>query len=475
MTNTKEKLGKEERVQIKTRQPGPVSPSGFSQLRRHADLDSVDTIAEILSLPTESRVQAEGSTQSTGSTQSAGITSSEGNSHSTGNTLLTGITPASGNSHSTGNTHSTGKTSQTGTTRTSGSAHRARSSSRQARPVTSAPVSPERDFQKVPNSVTREMAARLFRGKSKQLYDYLWSQSRGAIVPARTVRRSRPQLLRGAGFGSMGTVERCIDFLIDVGLLKMRTIIGESEGNEYEIFTPEEAAPALLGLSSSTGNTHSAGNTGSTLFQVIPVLPEIGNTGSTSSSIPSSVSEESKTSFKTSKEKNDDEAFAGLLRRLRQASREVTGRDTSLAEAERWNDVAEILVTELQLAASRTTVSSAPAFLAEHLRRRLRKADARQIEREVSEATAGVSAAPAPSKPELTADALQEQANLMTGLLRDGNTIQELEEQFAANFRASQWHQIRSIALAQHGFSKPRAGSGGQDDVLEIGDAPADT
>lgn len=168
--------------------------------------------------------------------------------------------------------------------------------------------------------------------------------------------------------------------------------------------------------------------------------------------------------------KNDDEAFAGLLRRLREASREVTGKETSPAEAARWNDVAELLATELRLAASRTTVSSAPAFLAEHLRRRLRKADARQIEREVNEAAAGVSAPPATAKPELTAEELQEQANLMTGLLRDGATIQELEEHFAGNFRAAQWHQIRSIALAQHGFSRPRAVPGDTDpagDVLD--------
>jgi hypothetical protein len=117
------------------------------------------------------------------------------------------------------------------------------------------------------------MAARLFRGKSKQLYDYLWSQSRGAVVPTRAVRRSRPQLLRGAGFGSMGTVERCVEFLVEVGLIRVRTIVGEAEGNEYEVFTPEEVAPALLGLPPSAGTTHETGNTGSTLKQVIPGLP----------------------------------------------------------------------------------------------------------------------------------------------------------------------------------------------------------
>jgi len=226
------------------------------------------------------------------------------------------------------------------------------------------------------------MASRLFRGKSKQLYDYLWSQSRGAISPTRTVRRSRPQLLRGAGFGSMGTVERCVDFLSEVGLIKVRTIVGESEGNEYEVFTPEEVAPALLGLPSLAGTTHSSGNIGSTLNQVIPVIPKTGNTGSTLSLSESTTSGESKTSFKTTDEKTDDEAFAKFLAAVRNASVEITGKEPSPAEIDRWGELAELLITELKIAAGRTTVSSVPAFLTEHLRRRLWKKERRQVEEE---------------------------------------------------------------------------------------------
>jgi hypothetical protein len=47
--------------------------------------------------------------------------------------------------------------------------------------------------------------------------------------------------------------------------------------------------------------------------------------------------------------------------------------------------LAEVLVTELKIAAGRTTVSSVPAFLAEHLRRRLWKKEKRQIEAEAIE------------------------------------------------------------------------------------------
>ncbi len=52
-------------------------------------------------------------------------------------------------------------------------------------------------------------------------------------------------------------------------------------------------------------------------------------------------------------------------------------------------------------------------------------------------------------KPELNAAQIQEQANLISSLLRDGAGIEELEEKFADNYRPSQWHMIRSMALVQ--------------------------
>ncbi|MBA3241090.1 MAG: hypothetical protein H0T60_07660 [Acidobacteria bacterium] len=57
-------------------------------------------------------------------------------------------------------------------------------------------------------------------------------------------------------------------------------------------------------------------------------------------------------------------------------------------EAERWTELADILVTELKIAAGRTTVSSIPAFLAEHLRRRLWKKEKRQIDAEGNDSMA---------------------------------------------------------------------------------------
>jgi hypothetical protein len=66
--------------------------------------------------------------------------------------------------------------------------------------------------------------------------------------------------------------------------------------------------------------------------------------------------------------------------------KDVTGNESTSADAERWGELAELLVTELKIAAGRTgSVSSVPAFLTEHLRRRLWKKDQRQVEAEASE------------------------------------------------------------------------------------------
>jgi hypothetical protein len=161
------------------------------------------------------------------------------------------------------------------------------------------------------------------------------------------------------------------------------------------------------------------------------------------------------TLINTNTDKKDDEALAGLVEMLKQAAKKVTGKVPTAAEADRWREIGELLAAELQIAASRTTVSSAPAFLFEHLRRRLRKADARQIEQEVREANSG-QAASAPAKPELDAEQLQEQVNVIAALMNDGATMRDLEEQFVGNFRPAQWHMIRSMALAQARVVRPQ-------------------
>jgi ERCC4-type nuclease len=77
------------------------------------------------------------------------------------------------------------------------------------------------------------------------------------------------------------------------------------------------------------------------------------------------------TSFKDI-EKNDDEAFAPMLIIFKEMSEKISGKSSNENQKENWQQLAELLKMELEIAAARTkSVSNVPAFLTEHLRRRL--------------------------------------------------------------------------------------------------------
>ncbi len=244
-------------------------------------------------------------------------------------------------------------------------------------PAAEVPVSPVRDYTKVPNSIPREaVPAGLFKGKSKQLYDQLYALTRGAIVPKRRIRISRPKLMKMADIGSRVTFDTNVNHLRSIGLVEVTTVTGEHEGNEYEVFIPEEveSMPSQTSQTSLTGYAQK-------LDRLVSL--ETSQTRHTLSVEDKEGYDLPKTSFKTNTEKTDDEAFAPLVAQLKAAAREITGRESSTSEAERWRELAELLVTELKIAAGRTgSVSSVPAFLTEHLRRRLWKKDQRQVDEE---------------------------------------------------------------------------------------------
>jgi hypothetical protein len=311
------------------------------------------------------------------------------------------------------------------------------------RPPKAETVAPVRDFNKRANVLDRDaLPSGFFPGSSKKLYDALYIRTLGAVVPSKTIQATRRELGEWSGIRNVKTIAAHLRHLETVGLVLRGWDRGDNEGSVYEVRLPEGLRPPK-----TTSGGLRPPEVASDQNSVLP-LGQISALGGLSQITENqSTSDEVKTFIKTSTESDDDEAFAELVALLRNASKEVTGRESTASEAGRWKEVAELLVTELKVAASRTTVTSAPAFLAEHLRRRLRKADARQIEREVGEANSKQTANTA--KPELTAEQIQEQVNLMAGLIRDGTEMKELEEQFAANFRPAQWHMIRSIALAQ--------------------------
>jgi hypothetical protein len=248
------------------------------------------------------------------------------------------------------------------------------------------PVAPARDYMKVANSIHREaVPAGLFKGKSKLIYDYLYSRTRGAVVPVRSVQVSRREIMDKAGIGSDKTIRENLLHLRSVGLISWGGSIGAQGGNVYTVYLPEEAL-ATQATQATQGSQGTQGSPG----QFLPTVPTVESTqGSRGLSDESNdTSGESKTSFKTNTEKTDDEALAGLDSVLRQTAKEITGREPSPVEAERWRELGELLATELKIAAGRTgSVSSVPAFLTEHLRRRLWKKEKAQLEREAGGAS----------------------------------------------------------------------------------------
>jgi len=236
------------------------------------------------------------------------------------------------------------------------------------------PIAPERNFNKRANSLEHSaLPSGLFPGASKKIYDALYVRTRGAVVPARTVQARHRELLAWSGVKDIKTIKTHLNKLREMALVNWTTLKGEHEGSFYEVFLPEEVN---LDLAQTQPNPSPAQKTDLDLAQFL------GWAGLPNTVDSKGLNPPDKTSFKTIEKNDDDEAFAELNAALKKAAKEITGREPTQGEAARWGELAEVLVTELKIAAGRTTVSSVPAFLAEHLRRRLWKKEKRQIDDE---------------------------------------------------------------------------------------------
>jgi hypothetical protein len=239
-------------------------------------------------------------------------------------------------------------------------------------------IAPIKDFQKVPNSITKAaIPDGLFKqGKSKHLYDVLYSLTRGAIEAKRVIRLSKTKLRKLAGIGSRVTFDSCVSHLETVGLLKIIIHIGEHEGNEFEVFLPEE-------ISQTRQTSHSSLSSHAQNLDCL-VLLETSKTRQSLINESKDTYNAANTSLKTNT-KNDDEAFAALNEVFAKASEKITGKTPSKNQQGKWKELAELLVMELEVASARTTsVSDVPAFLTEHLRRRLMPAKKEAAKKEVS-------------------------------------------------------------------------------------------
>jgi hypothetical protein len=241
------------------------------------------------------------------------------------------------------------------------------------------PIAPTRDFHRVSNSINRiALEGGMFiRPSCKHVYDALYLLTRGAIQPSRTVQIGRKLLQKKAGIGSDKTLDAAITSLQQVELLTVHVAFGNQKGNVYEVFLPEEISTGKSKTEKSLiSNTDSTLGTNSTVGYKLPNVPLVENTEGTYSQVAENKATYSsaKTSYKDNTKNDDDarvsETFLVMSKRLDAAVKKITGKGVSRVEAEKWGTLADLLILELEVAASRADgVSSVPAFLTEVLRR----------------------------------------------------------------------------------------------------------
>lgn len=231
------------------------------------------------------------------------------------------------------------------------------------------PIAPARDYAKLPNSIRRAIKQGVFQGCSLQIYLYLYSLTRGAIQPARTVRTTKPRMKAGAGIGSDVTLNKHLNHLKSSGYLKIVEIRGQYHGNEYEVLIPEEVTRDPLDGLDRLDHLD---------LQFLDRLDGLETRPSRPSETVENKTtyERSKTSFKDNTKNDDDaranETFSVMNEKLAVAAKKLTGKSSSEEDADKWGQLAELLILEMEAAASRTNgISSAPAFLTEVLRRKL--------------------------------------------------------------------------------------------------------
>ncbi len=312
-------------------------------------------------------------------------------------------------------------------------------------PTPSTSIAPMRDFAKVANSIVRQaVPAGLFTGKGKQLYDYLYSRTRGAVVPVRAVRVTKESLMRGAGIGSERTLYKNMRRLVIVGLVQVRSLGGEHAGSEYTVLLPEEAQPTPP--TAPTDDTHAS--------QKVETLPtaQSGVSGvGLNVEAKESLDEHKTLSFKTKTNDDEAQALSDLNSILIEAVRKITGRVPKASERELWAELARTLVEELNGAAARAeSVSSVPAFLNAHLRRKFaQKPPARKGEGKHSISAIEPSASPSEPHRKLSPEDIAAFTATVADLLGEGKTLEEIETQFAESMHPEDWAAVKSMAQGQ--------------------------
>ena len=228
-------------------------------------------------------------------------------------------------------------------------------------------IAPSRDFMRVANSITREaVPGGLFAGKAKQLYDYLYSKTRGAVIPKMSVRLTKRELMKGADINTEVTLRSNLNRLRTIGLVDTLEMRGVHGGNEYTIYIPDE-------VMAETESRPSRDSRPPISSQKIEGLEGLENRGTR---VGLNVEREESlpivnTLIKTTTD-DDGTGLRSFVAEIEKAALELlrSALPVTEQERERWSECGRTLAEELHKIGMRTgTVSSVPALLNAHLRR----------------------------------------------------------------------------------------------------------
>lgn len=236
----------------------------------------------------------------------------------------------------------------------------------QSQPNKDKTIAPEKDYNKRANSLERDALPNgLFPGASKAIYDALYLRTLGSINPSRTIQATRKELMKWSGIKNIKTINTHLKRLKDLKLIRIKNFVGEHTGSYYEVFLPQEVDPDHTQSSQTKVEPDANQKMDSDQDQKM-VWVGMGNLIEKKGTY-----EIANTSLKTNT-KSDDEAFVAFNEVFTKACEKVSGKLPNKNQQTKWKELAELLVMELEVAAARTkSVSDVPAFLTEHLRRRL--------------------------------------------------------------------------------------------------------
>lgn len=325
-----------------------------------------------------------------------------------------------------------------------------------------ADIAPNSDFNKRANSLERDaLPAGWFPGTSKKVYDALYIRTRGAMHPTRSLVATKKEIAVWSGIINRKTLDNHMRVLEANGLIKRHWELGDNSGYKYEVNLPEELktlrqnTPPLSPSDPLTPSPQKR-DRGSDPFLEGGSDPKRVR-GGQSQVLLETTAYGTPNTVKTIKTNDDEEnaAFGEMNQVLADAVRNLTGKETSAADAARWREVGEMLVAELKRAAGNAgSITSPAAFLVAHLERSFRQKPVREsrkskaaerrdeVGKTIEREEIANSRLPQPE--------LDMRVEIFEKMLREGDTLERLAKQFEQSIHPEDWQEVlRRLVLEQ--------------------------